>query len=461
MSGNKNGILDFFASVRLTIALLIAIALAALLGTVIPQGDAAEALASGMNPTLAALFGVLQLFDVYHSAWFVLLLLLLAANLVICSLRRFPASWRQFRGDPSGVSAVPADLPGDRVIETGHPVDLEAQRLEILLRKRFGKVGRQERADAIVLSGERGGFSRFGVYVVHLGVLLLIAGGLSGAIFGVKGSVEIAEGEATNQLRIRGKEAPIDLPFAIRCDRFTVEHYESGAPKVFRSDLAFIEGGKVVRQGALLVNHPIVHGGFHFYQASYGVVPGGKVTLFYGEGGQKATGRDVAQGESFDLPGSQGRVEVLRIEGNLMQMGPAAKLAIASNRGEVQFWVFQNIDKIKEANPGILQKVPLMNPDLFTPWRFSLRKTGERYFTVLHVARDPGVPLVAGGAFLLIAGLMITFFFSHRRVGIVLKPGEGGGSRIGVTGSCNRNPVGLEGELDRLLREIRQGGARA
>jgi len=61
--------------------------------------------------------------------------------------------------------------------------------------------------------------------------------------------------------------------------------------------------------------------------------------------------------------------------------------------------------------------------------------------------------LVAGGAALLIVGLMITFFFSHRRFRIVLEE-EKGHSRIGLGGSSNRDPVGLENEMKQLLAEI-------
>jgi hypothetical protein len=50
---------------------------------------------------------------------------------------------------------------------------------------------------------------------------------------------------------------------------------------------------------------------------------------------------------------------------------------------------------------------------------------------------------------------MITFFFSHRRFLIILEE-EQGQSRIGLAGSSNRDPVGLENEMRQLLAEIRK-----
>jgi len=461
MARKESGIGDFFSSVRLTIVLLAAIALGALLGTIIPQQEAAEAFSTRLHPALLAVFQAFQLFNVYHSAWFILLLVLLAVNLIACSLDRFPASWRQFRrgAAPDGAERL-ADLPPERIVATDRPAAEEASRLEALLRKRCGQVQKVETPQGFVLAGGKGAFSRFGVFAVHLGVLLLIAGGLTGAIFGVRGYMEIAEGDTSNTLAFRGGKSAQPLPFSIRCDRFTVEHYEDGAPKIFRSDLTFLEQGKVVRQGALLVNHPIAFGGLRFYQSSYGVLPGGRLALSYVRGNGKMNERETAVGDRFSLPGGEGEVEVIRAENDLMRMGPAVKLSVTSTRGNVQFWVFENIERIKEANPGILEQVPLMNPALFAPYFFSMQKKGERFYTVLQAARDPGVPLVAGGAALLIVGLMITFFFSHRRFRIVLEE-EKGKSRIGLAGSSNRDPVGLEKEMNRLLAEIGKAEGRS
>ncbi|MCX5839090.1 MAG: cytochrome c biogenesis protein ResB [Deltaproteobacteria bacterium] len=461
MTRKKSGIRDFFISVRLTIVLLSAIALGALLGTIIPQQEAAEAFSVRLHPAALSVFQAFQLFNVYHSAWFILLLLLLAVNLIACSLDRFPAAWRQFRGGaaPDETERL-AYLPPERIVAAERPPAEEVFLLETLLRKRCGRVRRTETSQGFVLAGGKGAFSRFGVFVVHLGVLLLIAGGLAGAIFGVQGYVEIAEGETSNTLAFRGGKPSQSLPFSIRCDRFTVEHYEDGAPKLFRSDLTFIQDGKTVRKGALLVNHPIAFGGLRFYQSSYGVLPGGRLALSYARGKGKANERETAVGDRFALPGGEGEVEVLRAENDLMRMGPAVKLSVVSPRGEFQFWVFENIERIKEANPGVLAQIPLMNPALFAPYLFSMQKKGERFYTVLQAARDPGVPLVAGGAALLVVGLMITFFFSHRRFRIVLEE-EQGISRIGLAGSSNRDPVGLEKEMNQLLAEIGKAEGRS
>jgi cytochrome c biogenesis protein len=462
MTKKRSEFYNFFTSIRLAIVLLSAIALGALLGTVIPQQAAAEAFSSRLHPALLAVLQALQLFDIYHSAWFILLLVLLAINLIACSLDRFPAAWRQIRSGTSPERPeLFTDLPPNRSLTSERSSSEAAGRVEMILRKHCRKVRKAETDQGIFLAGEKGGFSRLGVYVVHAGILLMIAGGLAGAVFGLRGHVEIAEGETADTLHIGGGKAAKPLDFKIRCDRFTVEHYENGAPKTFRSDLTFLRGDRVEKQGALLVNHPIAFGGLRFYQSSYGVLPGGRLELAWTKGAEKEAGREAATpGDRFALPGGSAQVEVLRVEDDLMRMGPAVKLSVTAGADTVQFWVFQNIEKIKEANPGILSQVPLMNPGLFAPYLFSLQKTGERFYTVLQAAHDPGAPLVAGGAGLMMTGLMITFFFSHRRLFIRVEERKCQ-SLVAVAGTSNRDPVGLEGELKRLLAKIRETEGRS
>jgi len=100
-------------------------------------------------------------------------------------------------------------------------------------------------------------------------------------------------------------------------------------------------------------------------------------------------------------------------------------------------------------------QAPILNPSSFKPYTFFLDGIESRYYTGLQVNRDPGVPLVWLGFFLIIAGLFVTFFISHRRVWVRLSESQGRVS-VSVAGTANKNPVGLEKELDRLIQKLRQ-----
>ncbi len=80
---------DLFCSLKLTMFLLISLAITSIIGTVIPQGPPQEYLEQ-ISPAKFKLYQSLGFFDMYHSWWFILLLYLLTLNLVSCSITRLP-----------------------------------------------------------------------------------------------------------------------------------------------------------------------------------------------------------------------------------------------------------------------------------------------------------------------------------------------------------------------------------
>ena len=137
-----------------------------------------------------------------------------------------------------------------------------------------------------------------------------------------------------------------------------------------------------------------------------------------------------------------------------MNMGPAIKLSVRSdNRGEV-FFVFQHIDQIREMNPGIIEQVPMFNPGLFRPYIFALQGLEEKYFTGLQVRKDPGTPVLAFAAVLLVGGLMLILLTYTRSVWVRLKSKDDG-VEVAVAGRSYTNKAGLEKELKYLLAELK------
>ena len=201
---------------------------------------------------------------------------LLAVNLVICSLDRFPLAWRRFRRkQPPHEEAAFKNLPDEYQFEALAGLEEAAKTAETLLQKRYRSVEREDAGGAVYLAAQKGRFSLFGVYIVHLSLLVLIAGAIVGSVFGIEGYVNIPEGETVSAIQLRGENRSWPLSFSVRCDKFTVELYESGMPKTFQSDLVFLKDGRKALAGKLRVNHPLEFEGFRFYQASYGPAPGG------------------------------------------------------------------------------------------------------------------------------------------------------------------------------------------
>ena len=174
--------------------------------------------------------------------------------------------------------------------------------VESSLVSKFNSLKKTDMGKERLFYRERGHFSIFGVYVVHLGVLIIIAGAVVGSIFGFDAGINLSEGQESNIVQLAKDRGTRQLDFSVRCDKFTVEFYNTGAPKTYRSDLSFIKNGQVIRQGSVLVNHPLSFNGLRFYQSSYGLSEESKAALTYKSAGIESPEILVTQGETFDLP---------------------------------------------------------------------------------------------------------------------------------------------------------------
>jgi cytochrome c biogenesis protein len=454
----SNTLWSFFTSVKLTLGLLIVLAVTSIFGTVIPQQEGAMELAERLSPGLVSLLNSLQLFDMYHSLWFRLIIGTLALNLIICSLDRFPSAWRRFQAAPKLDRSKPfADLPPHRNLSTAGKVDEVVSLTAGVLKTKYKRFEQKATQDEVVLYAEKGRFSYLGVYVVHLSVLIILIGSLVGSLFGFEAYVNIPEGGSINKVRFRKTQTERSLPFDVRLERFTVEFYDNGVPKEYRSDLLFVDDGKTALQGSLLVNHPITFKGITFYQSSYHPIAGDKLRIKLSSDGSnpKPSALEVIRGNIVELPGKEGHFQVVEVAEDFRGLGPAALISVHPHEGDKrEFWIFQNFEMIRTRFPPAMLRSPSLDPSAFKPYTFALEGVEMKYATGLQVSRDPGVPLVWTGFILIMIGLFVTFFTSHRIIWVQVAKTKRG-LKIRVAGRANKNPVGLERELDHLARRIR------
>ena len=454
----QNAVWNFFSSVRLAITLLIILAIASIVGTLIPQRESAMQFAGNLRPELFRLFNWLDLFDMYHSLWFRLLMTFITINLVVCSLDRFPATWKRFHVKPKLDKSKPfEDLPPEQSLTVKEDIDASAQKVGRFLRIRYKKIQKKKAENNYFFYVEKGTYSHFGVYLVHLSVLIILVGALVGSFFGFEAYVKITEGERVDTVTLRKERSPLKLGFEVSCDKFTVEFYENGVPKEYRSELSFFVDGKKIEKKSLFVNHPVKFRGVMFYQNTYGTIPGKRIALkiLRHADEDKTTTIEVEQGNQYKLFGNEDQFQVVDVRGNFMEMGPAVLISVQPKKGEnIRFWVYQNREEINNRFPGLLDRFPKLNPSAFSPYTFSVNKMANSYYTGLQVNKDPGVSIVWAGCFIMIAGFFVTFFTSHRRIRIRLltKKQE---VNISIAGTSNKDPVGLTRELEHLTENLR------
>src|SRR5450755_5078194 len=264
------------ASIQTGVVLLILVVILAAVGTVVLQRPATEAdeMQNAYSPQALRILDTLGLTDVFHSWWFLGLLLMVSLCIVAASVDRFPNSWRYF--------ARPYKYPDDSFRRALHPqkslpiADEEsglvaAQRA---LHSLGFKPERVVREDHFGIFAERHRISELAVYIVHASLLLIFFGTIVDGLWGWRGTLNLNEGETSNLVELRdgSKRA---LPFAIRCDSAGQENYKDGTPKKWWSKLAVVRDGQDALKKEIVVNDPLVYSGVRFYQSSYG--PNGKV----------------------------------------------------------------------------------------------------------------------------------------------------------------------------------------
>jgi cytochrome c biogenesis protein len=435
-----------FASVKLTIVLLLTLASTSIIGTLIPQNEAPMAYFETFGAFLYRIFSLLGFFDLYHSWWFRALILLLVANILVCSIDRLQATWKIiFVRHPRFNLARYRQLKNRAdSIQDGDAEQLKALYQPVIAR-RF-RYHRTEETDAgFAIYGERGRWTRLGVYVVHFSVVLLLIGGLIGSIFGFEGYVNIPEGERVQSIQLSNSNQKLQLGFEIRCDDFNVDFYDTGAPKEFRSSLTIFKQGKAVLQKDIIVNDPLRYEGISFFQSSYGNMPPNEAILNFTS---KATGMVYSKRAVLNTP-----VVIGEDLGTFVLQKYTRQ---ANFRGH----------NIGEAFVGVLTPPNGNAVEVTLPLKFPsfdrMRKGNvfiavadfvPRYYTGLQVSKDPGIWVVYAGFILIIVGIYITFFMSHQQVCIDVAR-QGKKSRIMVAGTSNKNKLGMQKRVTKLSERL-------
>lgn len=451
----------FFISIRLTVFVLLTLAATSIVGTLIPQNGSPQDYILKYGDFLYRVFYVLDVFDMYHSWWFQLLVVVLTVNIVACSIDRLSSLWRTvFVKTPAFRLSAFRSLRNRQTFSVKGSPDHLKEVYAAAASKSFTYTRTEKTDTGFCIFAEKGRWTRLGVYIVHLSVVLLLAGGLVGSILGFDGFVNIPEGESVSSVHLRdGGNHSLD--FSVRCDEFSVSFYETGAPKEYRSNLTILEDGKEVLQKAIIVNDPLRYRGINIFQSSYGKMPADiKASAEKGISlslTSKASGmvypEKVFLGKPLTLPEGGGTFTPKEMVPSYLFMGQrdlgetlvGELVSPEGVKSEVKIPVrFSRFDKMRKGS------------------RFVMAVTDpaeERYYTGLQVTSDPGVPVVYAGFILMIIGCIVTFFMSHQRLCIDVA-GKGSQSTVTVSGTASKNRTGMDETVRRISRQIGQGGDR-
>lgn len=294
----------FLSSMRFAVALLCILAIASIIGTVLQQNQPAADYVVKFGPFWSQIFHFLGLFDVYASAWFVLIMLFLVISTALCLWRNIPPFLREMR-------SFRINAKRQSLIAMKHSSLLQGK-LAVEVAERYLSVQgfqykKAEREDgSILLAAKKGAMNKWGYIFAHLAIIVICIGGLidsnlllkvgmmTGKIVpdtqsmyakdfkpesimgennpSFRGNVNIAEGQTADVVFLNADKGVLvqDLPFSVKLNKFSVEYYNTGMPKDFASELEVSNKrtGEVIHK-TIRVNHPLTIDGITIYQASF------------------------------------------------------------------------------------------------------------------------------------------------------------------------------------------------
>jgi cytochrome c biogenesis protein len=288
------GSLRFFwrqlTSMRTAILLLLLLAVAAIPGSLVPQRSSDP---NGVtqyfddNPDLAPVLDKLQLFDVYSSAWFSAVYILLFVSLIGCIIPRTKHHFDAMRSRPPRTPARLSRL-ADHLEETYPGVDADTAITEArtLLKKSGYRVEEYDQRGVRSVSAERGYLRETGNLVFHSSLVgVLVAVGIGGG-FGYSGQRVVVEGQSfvnsvidydtINPGRFFDEDSL--SPYALRLDRFDVT-YETqnadafGQPIDFTAHMTTTTPDGDSQDQSIKVNAPLRFAGTDVFLLGNGYAP--------------------------------------------------------------------------------------------------------------------------------------------------------------------------------------------
>jgi cytochrome c biogenesis protein len=298
---------ELLSSMRFSISLLTVICIASVIGTVLKQHEPAVNYVNQFGPFWAQLFMAVKLNAVYSAWWFLLILAFLVASTSLCIARNIPKIIADLKAYKENLREQSLQAFHHRARATlGETPEAAAQRIGKTLAGGGWKVKLQKRENGWMVAAKAGGANKLGYLAAHSAIVLVCLGGLldgdlivraqmllggktpyagGGMIADVKpqhrlpasnptfrGNLLVAEGTQSGTAILNQSDGILlqELPFSIELKKFIVEHYSTGMPKLFASEIVIHDretGEKIPAR--VEVNHPARHRGIEIYQSSF------------------------------------------------------------------------------------------------------------------------------------------------------------------------------------------------
>ncbi|WP_048602178.1 cytochrome c biogenesis protein ResB [Rubeoparvulum massiliense] len=463
---------NFFSSVKIAVYLIIIALVASIIGTILPQeqylkpGQVAETFYGETYGVIGDIYYFLGFHDLYDSWWYVAILLMIGISLIICSLDRMIPLYKALNKQRPRRHVL--FLQRQRIAASSPVTTEEGLELLTAAKEQLRKKGYRIREDEGALLAEKNRFSRWGPYVNHVGLIIFLVGVLLGVIPGFyldegmwlrKGEVKAIPGTdyylQNNQFSLefyQPDELPEELP---NVNPSTIaKAYQTDATLYYAPIPGDMKALQPVMEEPIEVNHPLKYEDLIIYQSSYQqYIEAYNLEILDGE-----TEQSIGQ-FSLSLYNPQ---EVIKVND---------QVSLKLLKYFPDYVISDGIPKTVSPYPNnplfILQLTTPDRPEgevimvtnepgpfislIDTPrYAITQHKPDVEWMTGLKIRIDKRIPFVVVGATLVMVGLIMGFYWQHRRIWLQLQDGQ-----IYLAGFTNKNWFGFRREVEDLLTKAK------
>ncbi len=298
---------ELLSSMRFAISLLTLISIASIIGTVLKQNEPMTNYVNQFGPFWFEVFAKLNLYALYSTWWFLLIMTFLVISTSLCLIRNAPKMLKDMRSWRENVR--------EQSLRNFHhkaewQTKLTRAELTTQTLARIAAHGYKskvvEKENATLIAAKQGAANKWGYIFAHSSIIIICIGGMldselpiriqklifdktsfagNGVIAQIpaqhrlglgnptfRGNTLIPEGSSSSTAIIPQQDGVLiqDLPFTIQLKKFVIDFYSTGMPKLFASDVVVTdhENGKVFA-ATIKVNEPLIYRGVAVYQSSF------------------------------------------------------------------------------------------------------------------------------------------------------------------------------------------------
>ena len=296
---------QLMSSMRFAITMLSFVGIASIIGTILKQKQPYESYIIKFGQFWFDIFRHLDLFNVYQAIWFLIILVFLITSTSLCVIRNSPGILRDYQKFQDKIREKSL-RSFKHCYEISVPSFNKLALISLLEKNNFKVREKKNTSSDLLIVAKKGSFQKLGYIFTHLAIIIISAGGLlDGNLklktqellglkeiqlldlplseipsknrldsnnFSYRANVLLAEGEKQDVGVIPSKDGYLiqELPFSVGLKDFNIEHYSSGQPKSFESDLILTSKltGKTKEQ-KISVNKPFTFEGVTIYQSDF------------------------------------------------------------------------------------------------------------------------------------------------------------------------------------------------